>query len=84
MSPVNDTPLKVRPVLVSRASKQRNSSRDNAAASWALAPGCGLVRSCTCDRIANAPRRAAELVLCDVREGAVRPPTEAEEEAPPV
>jgi hypothetical protein len=64
-------------VLVSRASKQRNSSLDNAAASWALAPGC-LVRACTCDRVANAPRRAAEPVLCVVREGAVRPPTEVE------
>jgi hypothetical protein len=75
--------LEVRPVLVSRASRQRDSSLDNAAASWALAPGC-LVRACTCDRVANAPRRAAEPVLCVVREGAVRPPTEAEEEAPPV
>jgi len=39
VSPATETSLKVRPVLVSRASRHWNSSADSAAASWALAPG---------------------------------------------
>jgi hypothetical protein len=39
VSPVTETSLKERPVLVSINSNCRNSSADSAAASWARAPG---------------------------------------------